>query len=207
VEKVVQTLLFLCLLLVAGAVAAAALRPALRRTIGKSLLSGTPRDQGRIFELRLRDVVFRNPFATMEVLFSEGRDGFLHKLWDQSKPPPRRAGFEPGLPADGMFVYRTHLADGRAVAVIATPPPERHGELYRIAVVLPQDPRLREDVARARRQTRFFTLHRGSGETGRDTDLRGWTYDGRRRDYNVGAPLDPRRFAAALGEKLRELRL
>jgi hypothetical protein len=173
--------------------------PLLRRRLLRSLLREMPRDQPRLFELRLRDAWFGDPFRVMELLFSDARDAFLQKLWAESNAR-RGAGFDPGLPADGMAVHRTRLHDGRAIAVISMPPPQRNGEPHFIAVVLPQDPYLR-------RVARFFVLKRGSSELGRDTDLCGWTADNQSRDYNVGGPLEPDRFAAAVGNKLWELGL
>jgi hypothetical protein len=181
-------------------------RVVLRKVVRRAL-EGMPREQPLIFEERLRDFVFRNPYDAMELLFSDGREGFLRKLWDESKPPPKRAGFEPSLPSEGMSVYRTRLSDGRAIAVIEPPKPERDLEPHLFGVVVPQDQTLKADLARARKTTRFFVLRRGSSVNNNKTDLCGWTHDGKERNYNVEASLEPERFAVAVGDKLRELRL
>jgi hypothetical protein len=204
--KVAQGLLFVLLLLGTVALLAVVGLRMLRRTIARSILGGMPRDQPLIFRHRLREAFFRNPFAVMTLLFSDGRVGYLQKLWKEAKPPPRHAGFEPGLPPDEIGVFRTHLQDGRAIAVVILPPPQRRWEPWFIALVLPQDQRLRDDVLRARRHARFFTLDRGSTITGHRNDLRGWTHDGKERFYNTDAPVDPERFAAVVSEKMRELR-
>jgi hypothetical protein len=182
----------------------------LRRRVGLAILRSFarhgPRPQPLRFVLLARDAFFASPFATMELLFGDGRDALAKKLWHDARAPARHIG-DTDLPADGLHVHRTHLADGRAIAVIVCPWPQRKGEPYFVATVLPTDPALRADVPRARGESRFFYLNRGSSTTGRETDLCGWTPDGQQRWYNVGAPLDPDGFAAAVGEKLRELGL
>jgi hypothetical protein len=97
--------------------------------------------------------------------------------------------------------------DGRAIAVITAPRPEHKNEPLLIGVVLPSDPGLKDDLRRARRSAHFFVLNEGgAGSSGRDTDLCGWTPDGKHLTYNVGAPRDVEGFARAVDAKLQELR-
>ena len=164
----------------------------------RSWLKNAPRQQPLAFVHRLRKITFDNPFATMNALWSNGRDGFVRKLWHD-------AGGREHLPADGLAVHRMHLHDGRAIAVITMPPPEKRGEPYVIGVVLPGDKSLKQDLRRARRMTHLFVLNRWNG-SGRDTDLCGWTADGKQLTYNVGGNRDVEGFTRTVDAKLTELR-
>jgi hypothetical protein len=199
-------------------------RWALRQAAGaifRGAMRNMPRAQPSLFVIRLRDLVFNDPFTCMNLLWSEGRDAFVRGLWHEAgwKVPRGRArvalpGGVPGevpaeqsdLPADGMSVHRLHLLDGRAIAVITAPPPQRKYEPLLIGVVLPSDPRLKDDLTLARRSAHFFVLNEGGvGNSGRDTDLCGWTLDKKHLTYNVGAPRDVEGFARAVDAKLQEL--
>jgi hypothetical protein len=182
----------------------------LRRSIGRAMLGNFiahgPRAQPLNFVRRLRDFVFGNPLGARDILFSESADAAMRKMWQDSKAPPQNMQ-DFGLPADGISVYHSGLSDGRSLAVVTLPRPERKSEAYVAAIVFPTDAMLRDDPTRARATTRFFYLNRGSSQTGRGTDLCGWTSDGQERWYNVGAPTDPQRFANAIAQKLDELKL
>lgn len=183
----------------------------LRRWIGgallRSVMADRPRLQHVLFVRVLRDFVFKNPSGARKMLCSQNADVVVRKLWDDRKPPPIQRLGGPSLPADGLSVHHGQLSDGRPIALISLPPPQRKGEAYLVAVVFPTDAMLSGKAARSRALTRFFYLNRGSSQTGRETDLCGWTADGHERWYNVGAPTDPERFAVAIDRKLHELKL
>jgi hypothetical protein len=181
---------------------------ALARAIIRSAIANRARVQPTNFVTLLREAVFRQPFAIVEILWSDGRDAFVRKMWaDAARGPARRPMDQPEVAAGAdITVYRTHLPDGRAIAVISLPTPQRNSEPFLAAAVLPCDERLRNDVARARRVAHVFVLNRGSTEYGRETDLCSWNAAGRLFTYNVGAPRDPAGFAQAVGAKLFELK-
>jgi hypothetical protein len=181
------------------------LRQTARLLLNKWALEG-PRVQPLAFVRRLRELVFNNPFTAMNMLWSDGRDAFVKHVWKEAGEVARRAR-EPGnLSDDGLAVERRHLQDGRALAVITMPPPLRKGEPHLVAVVLPADDSLRNDLHRARELAEIFVLNRGGGgDTYRDTDLCGWRASGRELTYNVGAPRDVYGFVKAVDAKLREL--
>jgi len=193
-------------------------RRSLARSMIQSFIRHGPRQQPYLFETRLRDLVFRDPFSTMGILWSERRDAFVIKLWNDAAQPlamPAMVTEQLGamkqqerIPPDGIAVHRLHLSDGRAIAVVSLPPPQRHGEPHLIGIVLPADESLRQDLAAARRRTEFFVLYDGAGGGDaqlRNTDLCGWTRDGRHLTYNVGARRDVEGFAKDVEAKLREL--
>jgi hypothetical protein len=182
----------------------------LRRQTGRLLVNKwileRPRVQSLAFVQRLRELVFNNPFTAMNMLWSDGRDAFVKHVWREAGDIARRAR-EPGnLPDEGLSVERRHLSDGRALAVITMPPPLRRGEAYFVAVLLPADDSLRNDIQRARASAEIFVLNQGSTEIGRETDLCGWRADGRELTYNVGAPRAVDGFVNAIDAKLQELR-
>jgi len=198
---------------------------ALRRTraaIFRSAMQSMPRAQSSAFEYRLSKMAFANPFALMEALWSERRDEFVRGLWHEAGGTIRRQrpvtvelpGGVPAriprdrgdLPGEGLSVHRLHLLDGRAIAVITAPPNPRRYEPLLIGIVLPSDPSLKDDFARARRSVHFFVLNEGGvGDSRRTTDLCGWTADGKHLTYNCGAPRDVEGFARAVDAKLQEL--
>ena len=171
----------------------------------RSIRGDMPRPQSSIFVLRLRDIVFREPAQIMMRLWAEDRVAFVKGLWKEVGWPVARHGLPAGLPSDGMEVYRLHIPDGRAIAVVKMPEAQRKHETLLIGIVLPEDESLKHDLIRARHEVRFFFLN--GWASGRDTDLCGWTIERELRTYNVGAPRDPEGFARALGAKLTELGL
>lgn len=183
----------------------------LLRSFGKSvmrrIIANRPSLQGMIFINKLRDYVFNHPLDARAVLTSERRDAVVGQFWREAVPRRQRHLVEPNLPTEGLCVHHGQLSDGRVVAVVSLPPPQRNSEAYLAAAVFPTDGMIAENPMRARALTRFFYLNRGSGETGRETDLCGWTSDGKQRWYNVGAPTDPTHFAKAIEAKLHELKL
>jgi hypothetical protein len=179
----------------------------LRRVIVQGIIANRPRPQPVIFLHRLREFVFKNPVGARQILLSESARSVVRKIWADSKPPPQQRVGEPALSAEGLDVHRQSLSDGRTMIVISMPPPQRKHEPYLAAIVFPTDALFQSNPIRARAVTRFFLLDRGSSQTGRETDLRGYTAAGEERWYNLGAPTDPARFAKALVEKLNELKL
>src|SRR5256885_11382376 len=96
--------------ILAGAAIWIALRWLKRQLIGamwQSWLANAPRQQPLAFVHRLRKITFDNPFATMNALWSDGRDAFVHKLWQD-------AGRREHLPAGRLAVHRMHLRGGPA---------------------------------------------------------------------------------------------
>jgi hypothetical protein len=183
-------------------------RIALGKWVRTQLQIRGPRAHCSLFKLRLRDLVYRDPFAFMAMLWSDERDAFARRLWDEVGHAAARAPIAPGaLPADGIAVRRMQISDGRALAVIVLPLPQRFGEPYLIGVLLPWDDTRQRDLFRARRALRYFVLSRY--EPGRTTDLCEWTMvNGSPREltYNVGAPTDPVGFARAIEAKLVEMK-
>jgi hypothetical protein len=179
----------------------------LRRVIVQGIIANRARPQPVIFLQRLREFVFKNPIGARQILLSESARSVVRKIWADSKPPPQQRVGEPALPPDGLAVHSFHLTDGRTLVVVTMPPPQRTHEAHLAAIVFPTDALFQSNPIRARAMTRFFLLDRGSSETGRETDLRGYTAAGEERWYNVGAPTDPARFAGAIVEKMNELKL
>jgi hypothetical protein len=177
------------------------------RSLVRGWVANRPRAQMGLFILKLRDFVFNNPVGARQMLVSDSAGAVVKKIWEDAKPPPQMRAGEPSLPADGLHVQHGVLGDGRTIAVISLPPPERKGEAYLAAVVFPTDVMADGQPLRAKALTRFFYLNKGSSEYRRETDLCGWTSDGQQRWYNVGAPIDPVGFAHAIEQKLRELKL
>ena len=64
-------------------------------------------------EVKLREAVFRDPFATMKTLFSDQRTDFVRTVWRECKPPAVGTGAGNAISSEGMFVHRTRLPDGR----------------------------------------------------------------------------------------------
>jgi hypothetical protein len=204
-RQTILPLIIVALLLLLGlCLAVVGLRIGLR----KAMLSSAPRSQYLLFKLRLRDLLFKDPFAFMAILWSAERDGFVRRLWNEVGHTAARAPITPGTVApDGLGVRRMQISDGRALAVIVLPTPQRSGESYLIGVLLPWDDSLQRDVVRARRSVRYFVLSRY--ELGRMSDLCEWTtVNGAPREltYNVGAPTDPVGFAQAIEAKLVEMK-
>jgi hypothetical protein len=204
--RLAQLILLALLLVIALRLALWMLR---RWIVGNALqhfIAHRPRVQPLNFVRRFRDFVFNNPLGARDILYSENADAAVRKMWQDSKGPPQSMQ-DFGLPADGVSVYRAGLTDNRSLVVVTLPRPARRSEPYLAAVVFPTDALLRDDPLGARATTRFFYLNRGSTQTGRETDLCGWTGDGQERWYNVGAPIAPELFAQVIAKKLSELKL
>ena len=170
----------------------------------RSILSSVPRAQNRAFVLKLRELVFNDPYAFMTTLSAADAGAFVQRLWKEVGWNVARAR-QSTTPADPrMDVQQFRFADGRTIAVVCLPPPEQRHETLFIGVVLPMHPSLQQDLPRARQLVRFFYLNRFGGS--RDTDLCGWTINRELRTYNIGAPKYPQGFASVVEAKLLELR-
>ena len=124
-----------------------ALRRMVRSLVGQ-FEAQRPRAQPLTFVNNLRKQFFNNPFAVMKLLWSDERNGYALKLWRDAGPVAARAEQERtalvssalenplagrghlsvqthDLPVDELKVHRMHLPDGRPIAVVTLPPPER----------------------------------------------------------------------------------
>jgi len=123
--------------------------------IFRNAMRSMPRAQPERFVILLRDLAFRDPFTCMNLLWSEGRDGFVRGLWNEAGGKVALGGItiplahgvtgeipmeRRDLPADGISVHRLHVLDGRAIAVITAPPTQQKYEPVLIGIVLPSDP-------------------------------------------------------------------
>jgi len=204
-EMVLIDLLVWFLVLAAIVLLLRALLRHLLRALFRNMVARRPRAQRVKFARELRDLVFRDPFAFMSRLCADDRRAFVQSLWKEVGWKVARGGQRSADHEAEIDVKRLSFSDGRAIAVVCLPPPERDREAYFVGVVLPQDESLKRDLPRARRVVRYFVLNRGSMETGRSTDLCAWTPEGRELTYNIGAPKSPEGFARAVEEKLHEL--
>lgn len=204
--RLAELILLALLLVIALRIALRLVGRAIGRALVRDYLAHGPRYQPANFIRQLRDFVFKNPAGAKAVLFSESAEATVRKMWQDSKGPPQNL-HDTGIAADGMSVFRSGLTDHRSIVIVTLPRPERRSEPYLAAVVFPTDELLRDDPLGARDATRFFYLNRGSTQSGRSTDLCGWTSDGDERTYNVGAPTDSEGFAKVIAQKLSELKL
>ena len=172
------------------------------------------------FVVRLRDLVFSDPFRFMNMLCSRESDWFVRGLWKEEGDKWARVRLPGGaegeamsdaeegephpvrLSDEGLGVEKIRLNDGHVLAVVRMPQPKVMGETYLIGVVLPPDETLKKDVGRARKLVKFFVVNRWEGERG--TDFCQWTVGGKVLTYNVGAPLDANGFALAIQGKLED---
>ena len=171
-----------------------------------SIAAGMPRPQYRAFLHRLRELYFKDPFRYLSMIWSDEGEWFARQLWREvGWQTARLKTLEHGtLPDDGFSVHRMHTRDGRALAIITLPTPQRRHETYMVGLVLPRNDSLKEDLNRARRSARLFVLDKY--ELSRDTDFCEWTWKGRELTYNIGAPKSPEGFAEAIESKLRAAR-
>ena len=204
--RLAELILLALLLVIAVRLALRLLGRSIGRALVRDYLAHGPRYQPKNFVRQFRDFVFKNPAGAKAILSSESAEAMVRKMWQDAKGPPQNL-HDTGLPADGMSVFRSALTDHRSIVVVTLPRPQRRSEPYFAAVVFPTDELLRDDPLRARETTRFFYLNRGSTQSGRATDLCGWTSDGHERTYNAGAPTDPEGFAKVIAQKLGELKL
>ncbi|HEY2588053.1 MAG TPA: hypothetical protein VGI81_20085 [Tepidisphaeraceae bacterium] len=198
----------------------------LRAWLGRKIVSGyaarLTRAQHTVFEHRLREMIFKDPFRYTNMLCSKEALWFVRKLWEETGDACARASSPGGssasalerdgspaplptrLPADGMGVDVFRMHDGIILAVITLPPPRMTGEAYLIGILLPPDPTLARDILRARKCVRYFVLNRWEG--GRDTDFCEWKPNGKQLTYNIGAPKHPEGFAKAIEARRQEER-
>jgi hypothetical protein len=193
------------LIVAAGALALLFLRSARRKIAGAligSILARRPRLQHAAFVYRLRDLYFKDPFRYLSMMWGHEGEWFVRQLWRETGWQTARLKTEQhgALPDDGFSVHRMHTKDGRALAIVTLPPPQRPGECYMVGLVLPRDDSLKEDLNRARKSARLFVLNKWQS---RETDFCEWTATGRELTYNIGAPRNPQGFAQAIEEKLR----
>jgi hypothetical protein len=168
------------------------------------MLAGAPRPHYSAFEFRLRDLVFLNPAAFMDRLWTDDHATFVKGLWNETGSMISQRNIPAGLSSDNMEVYRTRISDGRCVVVITMPGSQQVSEPYLIGVVLPANEEIKRDLVAARNAVPFFVL---SGyHLGRDTDLYEWTIAKKKITYNIGAPRDPKGSAGVIGAKLTEMR-
>jgi hypothetical protein len=191
-----------------------------RRTILGDIAQRLTRAQHQVFVSRLRELIFKDPFAYMNMLCSNEAKWFVDNLWKEvgdtcARPSLRGGGSMEALemdgsaaphPArlspDGLGVELFRMHDGLVLAVVKVPPPKLSGEAYLIGILLPADPSLERDINRARKQVRFFVLNRW--ESGRNTDFCEWKPNGKQLTYNIGAPKDPQGFAKAIEARRQE---
>jgi hypothetical protein len=173
------------------------------RSLIKGYLANRANPQMSAFELRLRDLVFRDPALFMNRLRAPDWQGFVASLWKESGWAASKTKLHIDPPDAVFSIHHLHLADGRAIAVVQMPKSERSHDPILLGIVLPDDDSLASDIARARRKVHFFVLY-GPGY-GRESDLCEWTIRGKQLTFNIGAPRDPDGFAHAVGDKLAEL--
>jgi hypothetical protein len=160
--------------------------------------------QWKAFEYRLRDMVLRDPALFMARLCARDRQSFVASLWKEAGwADGRQVTHSIASPDIGPKVDCLRLTDGRPIAVVTLPESTKVHNPILIGVVLPEDERFAQDLARARRAVHYFVLYGFKSE--RSTDLCEWPVQGRQLTYNIGAPRDPAGFARAVEAKLTEL--
>ena len=179
------------------------LRFYVRRMAWRMVENVLQKQQHIAFELRLRDLVFRDPALFVGRLWANDRVGFVSGLWEEVGRKLAQHGAPAGLTPAGMAVDCLHLPDGRGIAVVKLPEFKGSSEFVLIGVVLPADPTFTTDTAKARAAARYFVLRPYS--SGRSTDLCEWTAAGKELTYNIGAPRDAAGFARIVGETLQRL--
>lgn len=204
--RAAQTWEWAILIVATGALALLLLRWARAKFLGalfRSLLANRPRPQYRAFVYRLRELYFKDPFRYLSMIWSDQGEWFVRQLWRETGWQTARLKSDQHgtLPDDGFALHRMHTKDGRAMAIVTLPPPQRSGETYMVGLVLPRDDSFKEDLNRARRSARLFVLN--MWQLSRETDFCEWTSTGRELTYNIGAPRNPEGFAEAIEEKLR----
>jgi hypothetical protein len=202
-QSLQEPILFVGLALCLAWIVTAGGKYLLLKRLSRYIRANTPRVQPGIFVMRLRDLVFQNPSLFMGRLWADDRRAFVQGLWKEVRAPIGRAGLVAGLPDEGMDVYRLHMPDGRAIAVVRMPNSPLMSEPILLGIVLPTDPSLGRDLVTARKAVRFFVLSRY--QLGRSSDLCEWTIENKQLTYNVGASSDPEEFASAVAAKLEEL--
>ena len=157
-----------------------------RRTLVRSFVVHGPRYQFGDFVRQLRDFAFKNPAAAKAILFSESADAMVRKMWQDAKGPPRNIHgrisdcrptvcrcIAPAFPTAGQSRwsnFRRRSTSRRRISPPSSSQPTSYSATIRFG---------------ARDTTRFFYVNRGNAQTGRVTDLCGWTSDGQERWYNV----------------------
>lgn len=220
-HDIIYVIPLLALLAIGGGAVVYFLRR-LRRFIVENFSRRLTRLQHSAFEIRLRELIFRDPFRYMNMLCSKEAEWFVTKLWEETGDVCARPSLPGGaaarlmesqgsaaphpirLPAEGIGVELFRMHDGLVLAVVKFPEPKFSGEAYFAGILLPADPTLSSDINRARQRVRYFVLNRFEGN--RNTDFCEWKVNGRQLTYNIGAPKYPEGFAKAI-EARREYEL
>ena len=112
--------------------------------------------------IALRDLAMSDPGRFLETVSGDGAHLFLHRIWNQVQID---VAPDEEIPTEPMQCNVHDLAEGRHLAVINMPAPERITEAFFVAAAV-EPPARRLSILTRRRTCRYFTLELGESDEG-----------------------------------------